>query len=836
MNRNNKWKWALVAFFVAWSLWELYPPTDRDLLETFKAEAVTTTGNFSNIVQKAEALRAEDQKAGFPDRTYANLKAAVGTNELKQYFTTYDVSKATDPNLYILNQIQKKASGKIKLGLDLRGGSSFLMGMDTATLSTNVDQTHALSQAVEVLRRRVDKLGVAEPVIQPSGNDRIVVQMPGVSEAERESIKSTLTKAAYLELRMVHPKSEELLAQGIVEPGYEKMVEVMKRKEATAPKVYLVKKKAEQGFTGKYISQAFPSRDPMNNRPEILFKLNSQGADLFGKITTENVGRQMGIVLDGALISAPNIQEPIMTGSARITGDFTAEEAFELANALENPLQAPVKIIAESSVEPSLGAAAIKSGMVASAIAAVCTFVFMIVFYFFSGMIANIALALNVLILMGVMASLGSTLTLPGIAGIALTIGMAVDANVLIFERIREELAAGKSIRGAIQGGYDKAFGTIFDSNLTTLISSVILIYFGSGPVQGFGVTLSIGICASMFTAIVVTRAIYELLLERGSLTSIRMLPVIKATKIPFLSMRKVALVFSIIVILAGIGAGFTRGKGALGPDFAGGDAVRLSFTQRVDQDKLGDAVAKITGSKDPVQYQTDLGAGLETLQIMTGFEKGDQVAAGLQTAFPEAGFKTVSIERVGPTVGKEIRETAVLASVLALFGVLLYVSFRYELSFAFGAVAAVLHDVLFTLGIFILCGRELSAPMVAGVLTIIGYSINDKIVILDRIREDLKIGVRGTFQELIDVALNQTLSRTIITGGSVILATLSLLIFGGGVINDLAFTFLVGTLAGTYSSIYIASAIVLWWHRGERPKIGVAAPVTVENPNPAKA
>jgi SecD/SecF fusion protein len=424
----------------------------------------------------------------------------------------------------------------------------------------------------------------------------------------------------------------------------------------------------------------------------------------------------------------------------------------------------------------------------------------------------------------------GATFTLPGIAGVVLTVGMAVDANVLIFERIREESAKGKSLRGALSAGYDRAFGTIFDSHVTTLISSIILYYMGTGPIKGFGATLTIGVAASLFTALVVTRLIFDFMLLKGWLKSLNMLHIIRATKLDFMKLAKPAFILSWTIIIIGLGYGiFGRGKSMLGISFRGGDNVTLEFAQKIDPEKISSALTKEAGVFEPVvQYQKSMNlAGKDSLSVTVESGKASQVVNVLKKDFPQAGFTVKGSETVGPTVGKEIQTTAILASLASLFGILVYVAVRYEFSFAVGAVVAVIHDVLMTIGCYCLTGlfsahgREFNATMVAAVLTIIGFSINDTIVIFDRIREDLKMGVRGSFKELINQALNQTLSRTIITSGTVFLATMSLYIFGGGAINDFAFTFLVGIITGTYSSIYIASALVLWWHKGLRPKTG---------------
>ncbi len=817
MSRKNLWKLLLVLFILAWALYELYPPTPRNLLEVFRAQAEATDTNFTAIVNQALALQAKNS-----NQTFLNLLTAVGTNDLTRYFPSLAEENATDQNRIILNQIQQKAAGRIKLGLDLQGGISFLVRLDTNRLSNVGDTTHALDQAVEVFRRRVDRFGVAEPLIQPVGRNRILIQLPGLSEADKDLAKTTIQQAAFLEFRMVHPESQTLLKEGIPEPGYEIKNQKARQQDSGArPTAYLVKKTPELGLTGKYVERAGVFFDPVSGQPKISLRFNSEGAKLFSRITTDHVGQQLAIILDGQLYSAPSINEPIRGGNCEISGGFDLREAYELANVLQNPLEAPATIEEERAVDPSLGKDSIHSGIKASIIGTLAVVIFMLVYYTVAGAVANIALLTNITILLGVMCSLGTTLTIPGIAGIVLTIGMAVDANVLIYERIREELAVGKSLRGALAAGYDRAFGTILDSHMTTLISSVILIKMGTGPVRGFGVALTIGVALSLFTALVVTRLIFDWLLERGWLRRLPMLHLIRGTKINFMKFALVAFVASWTVIIIGNGYGFYRGKGILGVDFAGGDRLGLSFQNKVEVEALRDTLKKVGLEDAFIQYQKDLSTGKETLQVTAAAGTGDKALHAIQAGFPNARFVEDSSDHVGATVGQEIQKTAIIAALLAMFGILLYVAFRYEFSFAVGAVVAIVHDIFMTTGWFFLSGRQLSAPIVAAVLTIIGFSINDTVVIFDRIREDLKLGIRGTFTEVMNKALNQTLSRTLITSGTVFLSTMSLYLFGGGVVNDFAFTFLVGIITGTYSSIYIASALVLWWHKGQRPSIG---------------
>ena len=836
MKQNMLWRFWAIVILVVWSLWQIIPPTPRNLIDEFEQTAVTRDATFEEILKGAREL----EKAQ-PEQNFSNLRAAIGTNSILTYFppSVVRISKSEkDITRGILYGLQKKAAGRIRLGLDLQGGTSFLLGLGTNKLGTNQTLTAdirslALSQASEVIAKRVNALGVSEPIIQPVGDNQIEVQLPGLSEVDKMSAKSAIQKAAYLEFRMVHPQSDDYVRQGLTIPGYEKLDNIKRLPNGQDyTNVYLVKKGAEEGLTGNFVRSAGVFSSPGTGALGITMNFDSTGADKFAAITKANVGHQLAIVLDGQLYSAPNINEPILGGSAQITGDFSQREAFELANVLRNPLETPVTILQESSVEPSLGRDSITSGVRASIIGAVLVSGFMLIYYLRAGFIANIALAVNVVALVGIMCSIGTTLTLPGIAGIVLTMGIAVDANVLIFERMREEIAIGKSMRGALSIGYSKAFATILDSHVTTLISSVLLIFMGTGSVKGFGVTLTIGVAMSLFTALIVTRLIFDWLLERGQLKSLPMLRFFKPTSIDFLGVSKIATIGSIALVIVSIAYGGYRGKETLGPDFRGGDRFQFAFSQKVDVQLIREKASAIGVGDATIQYQKDV-AGKETLQVTTPFEKGEILRSALRESFPQAGFTAGDINKVGPTLGSQMLVTAIKALLWSLLGILLYLAMRYEFAFGLGAVIAVFHDTLVTMGLFCLSGAgglssgEFSASSVAAILTIVGFSINDKVVIFDRIREDLRLGVRGTFKELINKAINQTLSRTIITSGTVFLSAFALYAFGGPVLKDFAFTMLAGVIVATYSSIYISSAFVLSWHKGERPK--ASAQVVVE-------
>lgn len=852
MKSNDFWKFVLVIAIICWSLYEMYPPTSQDLIKQFEARAVNRDATFKDILARLAPL----QKAA-PNREFTDLQQAVGTNNIQPYFPFIDAKAQINPTTFILNQLQRDASGKIKLGLDLQGGTSYLVTMDTSKLATvetttnadgqvesvtNIpDVSGALSQAVDVLRKRIDQFGVAEPTFQVQGSDSILIQLPGLSEADKASALAQITNAAYLEFRMVKDDSQQIIANHLpIPPGYELLKEIEPQPDNRPPIIteYVVKKKPQNGLAGDIVKSAMVVRGNLGE-PEIDFTLNDKGAKEFAEVTRKNIGRQLAIVLDGQLYSAPVIQSAIETGNGQITGHFTIQEAQQLANVLQNPLRAPLKVESSYDVDPTLGKDSIRSGVRASIAAVIFVSAFMLVYYWIAGLTANIALITNIIIIFGVMCSIGATLTLPGIAGMVLTVGMAVDANVLIYERVREELSKGKSLRGAIVAGYARAFGTIFDSHVTTLISSVILIFMGTGEIKGFGVTLTIGVAASLFTALVVTRLIFNFLLDRNWLKSLPMLHIIRSAKINFMKAATPLFIITWTFIVLSIGYGaFGRGDKLFGVDFRGGDSTVFSFQQRVGVDQIRSALTTI-GEKDAqIQYQKDISGGTERLRVTTSSGSEQKVEQTLEKQFPQAQFRVASEQHVGASVGRDVRNSALIACLLALFGILVYVAFRYEFSFAIGAILGVVHDVLLAIGCYCIAnatsGRQFNATVIAALLTIIGFSLNDKVVIFDRIRENLKLGVRGTFREIINQALNQTLSRTIITSGTVFLATLALFLFGGGVINDFAFTFLVGIITGTYSSIYIASVLVLWWHKGERPDIG-ASQVTLQGATTAK-
>ena len=446
------------------------------------------------------------------------------------------------------------------------------------------------------------------------------------------------------------------------------------------------------------------------------------------------------------------------------------------------------------------------------------TFGFVLVYYRFAGVLASLALLVNIVVLFGLLVSWGSVLTLPGIAGIILTIGLSIDANVLIYERLREELTAGKALRPALDGAYRKAFTSIFDANVTTLITSVILFLYAAGPVKGFAVTLTLGIIASLFSALLVTRNGFAWATDRFGLTRIRMMHFFENPHFDFMSKARFCAVASLLVIGASVTVFALRGSKNFGIDFKGGDLTVMTTRQRLDVGKVRESLRAMGQQEASIQDQQKNGQQL--LTVRSAADTGLKVAQQIEKAFPAAGLKLEQHNTVGALVGKQLAVKSMVALGLGVLGILIYVSLRFEFSFALGAIVALLHDVIITIGVFALLGRELSLVMVGAVLTIAGYSINDTIVVYDRIRSGLREGRKGSVREIMNASINETLGRTVLTGGMTLVTVLALYIGGGPVLNDFALAILIGVLVGTYSSVFVASPIVLWFSRGEKARL----------------
>jgi protein-export membrane protein SecD/preprotein translocase SecF subunit len=679
----------------------------------------------------------------------------------------------------------------------------------------------ALEQNMTTLRNRVNQLGVTEPIVQQQGNRRIVVELPGVQDPAK--VKEILQATATLEYRLVDDKHSAIDAKnGKVPPGSEL------RFDRDGQPVLL---KRGRIITGDQIVNANAGIDSRSGSPMVSISLNGRGADKMRRVTTENVSKPMAVVFiedrvvgrdaDGKsikkhveeIISVANILEPFGR-HFQTTGLDSAEEAKTLALFLRaGALKAPIDIVEERTVGPSLGQDNIDQGFRSVMIGFFLVVIFMAFYYRSFGLVADLALLVNLVMIVAVLSLLQATLTLPGIAGIVLTVGMAVDANVLIFERIREEIRIGSTPQASIQAGYAKALSTIVDANITTLIAAVLLFSFGTGPIKGFAVTLFIGILTSMFTAILGTRAVVNLLFGGKRMKSLpigtRILD--KVPAFDFMSKRKVALMGSAVVLVIAIAAIGVRGLN-FGIDFTGGTLIELGYQSDIElkdvrtalkEGGYGDATAQSFGTPRDVLVRIPPHEGVSNEMI-------SNTVFDLLSSVTHEKPDLRRVEFVGPQVGEELTEDGGLAMLYALIAILIYVALRFEWRFAVGSIIALVHDVVFVVGIFALVWAVFDLPVLAAILAVIGYSLNDTIVVYDRIRENFRVMRKGTPIEIINVSLNQTLSRTMITSFTTVVVLLALFIFGGEIIHGFALALLVGVFVGTYSSIFVASVAVL--------------------------
>ncbi|WFP60453.1 protein translocase subunit SecDF [Mesorhizobium sp. WSM4904] len=664
----------------------------------------------------------------------------------------------------------------------------------------------ALSQAIEVVERRVNALGTTEPIVQRQGDDRILVQVPGLQNPQR--LKDIIGQTAKLTFQMVDtsvPVQDALKGRP---PAGDSIL----YSQDDPPVPYLIENRVI--VSGEDLSQATPTYNSQTNEPVVSFTFNSRGATRFGQATQQNVGKPFAIVLDNQVISAPVIREPILGGTGQISGNFTAESANDLAVLLRaGALPAKLTIIEERTVGPGLGQDSIHAGKIAGIIGSILVVAFMFVAYGFLGFLANVALAVHVAMIVGALSLLGATLTLPGIAGIVLTIGMAVDSNVLIYERIREERRNGRSVIQAIDTGFSKALATIVDSNVTSLIATVVLFWLGTGPVKGFAITYAIGILTTVFTAFTFTRMLVAIWLRRARPKELPRAPVTfipPGTKIPFMGIRRWTFALSSLLSILSV-VGFLTIDINYGIDFKGGSMIEVQAKQgnadladirgRLSELNIGEIQVQQFGQPNDVLIRVgtqDAGENAEQTVI-------DKVRGELQDQYD---FRRVEV--VGPTVSGELAKQGTIAMLIALVGILLYVWFRFEWQFAVGAIVATVHDVVMTIGFFVISGLEFNQSSLAAILTIIGYSLNDTIVVYDRVREDLRKYKKMPLPQLLNNAINETLSRTTLTSVTTALALLALVMFGGEVIRSFTLAMLFGVVFGTYSSIFIAAPLLI--------------------------
>ena len=582
---------------------------------------------------------------------------------------------------------------------------------------------------------------------------------------------------------------------------------------------------------GDVVTDANQSFGQYNSSAEVSMSMNQEGAKQWKRLTAENIGRSVAIVLDGYVYSYPTVQSEIAGGRSSITGDFSVNEAKDLANILKSgKLPAPARIIEEAIVGPSLGEEAISSGLQSFIFALILVLFYMIFYYSGAGIVSNVALLANIFFIFGVLSSLGAVLTLPGIAGIILTIGMSVDANVLIYERIREELSNGKGLRLAITDGYNSAYSSIIDANVTTLLTGIILYIFGTGPIKGFATTLIVGIITSLFAAIFITRLIISSRVNKGKDISFATKltdGAFKNINIDFIGNRKKFYVISSLLVVLGLGSLFTKGLN-YGVDFVGGRTYVVRFDNDINNEDLRENLSAVFVDNDGLNYtpQVKTFGDDNQVKITTSFMidnndiSTDQVVeAKLNEGLANTGFEfeIMSSQKVGPTIADDIKDAAVWSVIFSLLVIFLYILLRFrKWQFSLGAVSAVFHDVIIVLAIFsafyglLPFSLEIDQAFIAAILTIIGYSLNDTVVVFDRVREYMNSYKKKEVLEVINGALNSTLSRTINTSLTTFVVLLIIFIFGGEVIRGFMFALMVGVIVGTYSSLFVASPIML--------------------------
>ena len=704
-------------------------------------------------------------------------------------------------------------------------------------------EKNAVIQSLEIIRNRIDQFGVAEPVVLRQGEDQIIVQLPGVSDPDRAM--ALIGQTAQLEFKLVAEAPGVIPAQLVteaVEAGhwqegdsrrqlnlavqhrlprgteiyFERVVDNFTRQESRVP----ILLESPILMTGDMVKNAQVRIGGTFNEPYVSLDLTGHGGQVFANITEENVGRRLAIILDENVRSAPVIRERILGGSAQISGNFTHEEATDLAIVLRvGALPAPVDVIQNLTVGASLGQDSINKGIFSGLLGAVLVISFMIIYYRLSGLIANVALALNILLLFVGLALFGATLTLPGIAGIILSVGMAVDANVLIFERMREEFALGKSPKAGVDSGFNKAYWSIVDAQLTTLITALVLFLFGTGPIKGFAITLSLGIIFNLFAVLFVSRLIYDTMFSFKRLKAIRFFSLIGTTNLDFMGFRKIAFAISgVLVLFGGIACvEIVRGQANLGVDFTGGSMLQYKAERSFTLEEVRGALTNGGFAGVDLQRVTNEDRLIVKMKeaMETIGDESDQITAILVNELADKGFSMESKSEIGASISADLRSKAILSIALSMLGVVLYLALRFDLRFGLAATVATFHDVLVAVGIFWLFNKEITLLIVTALLTLAGYSLNDTVVVFDRIRENMRKNDELPFLQVINNSINQILARSVITTLTLLFTVAALFFFGGIAIHDFSFVLLIGLVVGMYSSVFIASPLLTFkWNK----------------------
>ena len=854
--------------------------------DAFKAEA-------DMLVERLkEALLKQDVRFGAIDRNDPATVEAAGTIQINVRDVPLD--KSSD-----FRRIATEVAGSQWI-LASESSSSYRLNLRPEAAIALRKQT--MDQTLGTMERKISGLGVAEASVQlrggQGGETEVLVQLPGVDDPAR--IRNLLQTTALLELCAVkggpYATRESAFTDngGLLPLGTKLLKGSSRSTDGGGESWWLVA--TSPVVLGRDVRDAKAQSGDSPGRWDTGFVLSQDAAKRFGRFTETNIGKRLAIVLDKTVISAPVVEGRI-EDQGRILGMASQEDAADLAlNLRAGSLPASAKVIEDRTVGPSLGADSIRRGVTAGLVGLVLVVASMIVYYRGAGWNAVFALLLNTIVTVAALSYIDATWTLPGIAGLVLSIGMAVDSNVLIFERIKEELRAARPISTAISAGFDRALVTIIDTHVTTVVASAFLFVFGTGPVRGFAVTLVIGLLANLFTAVFVSRAIFDMQLWRNPRLSHLSIggewEALQKVNFDFLSLRQVTLGISLAAIALSIGILAWQGGPKYGLDFRGGTLIYARFDPKPSIDEVRTLLS--TKLKEEVSVQETQGSGefiigtgladeaslekeregvrqalrekyasvgskldlnnaskasleerlrgaiggaLDDAQlkqfvdrvvtyrdrdrsgIVKSLDELSQFTAGnaklMDALKQECGLGTFNLrsaEMVGPRAGEQLRQQALFATLGALLGMLVYIAYRFQWVSGTAAVIATVHDVIITLGLFALTDREINLNIIAALLTLIGYSMNDKIVVFDRVREN-RMKMRGaSLLELVNLSINQTLSRTLLTAGPTLLACLALYFLGGEVLNGIAFALFVGIIVGTYSSIFVASALLVIW------------------------
>ncbi len=847
MNRSLKWKSLLLLLLVIFSCTTILPSFYKGVPKWWSKYLAPEGLRLGLDLQGGMhlVLRVDLEKAIENTLDFAanDLKEALADKKITVVRTPTPDKRMvlfTLPNTSAVDTVKDLVKGDFPdLSVDVQENAGSFPRILLRLKQEKIDfiNQHAVTQSLEIIRNRIDQFGVAEPVIVRQGTDEIVVQLPGVKDPKRAL--SLIGQTAQLEFKMVADdtgvdlrglirqaeaagqwhqgekvRKLNVALQNSLPPDtsiyFEKSVDKETGIESQTP--LLIKNQVL--MTGEMVKDAQVRVGGNFNEPYVSVDLTGRGGRVFGQITEKSVGQRMAIVLDGVVRSAPVIREKILGGKAQISGNFTYEEATDLAIVLRaGALPAPVSIIQNLTVGASLGQDSISKGLTSGLVGTLLVVLFMVIYYRLSGVIANFGMVLNILFLFTGLAAMRATLTLPGIAGIILSIGMAVDSNILIFERMREEFAIGKTVKSGVEGGYQKAFSTIVDAHVTTLITAFALFLFGTGPIKGFAVTLSLGIIFNLFSTLFGTRLCYDIMFAKKWLRPLRFGQFIGKTSINFMGIRRITFAFSSVVSIIGIIAfvQILRGHANLGVDFSGGTLLQYKAAKNFSLNEVRKAVA--AGHMDvdlqEVEGENRLIVKMKKSEEVVG-KVSDQMTGLLNKQLPDKGFVVESQSEIGSSVSAALRDKALQAIAISMLGVIIYLAFRFDLRYGLAAAVATFHDVLAVIAVCWLLNVEINLLIITALLTIAGYSLNDTVVAYDRIRENVKkLGEKSGLHEIINLSVNEVLARSLATSMTTFLAVLALFFLGGAVIHEFSLALLVGISFGAYSSVFVASPLL---------------------------